>query len=357
MNKIGINWFRCIILLISYACTSGSADNKESPLIKNDKEIVCFVYHRFNDARFPSTNTSLKDFEAHLVYLLEQKFQVLSFSQAIEYMQSDEATKKTAVITIDDGYKSFYKNALPLLKKYKVPATLFINTQTIGAGDYMNWNELKECIDHNIEIGNHTHSHKYFLNEKPDTRYKTFKEELEVSQSLIQQNLEVLPDVFAYPYGEFDLEMKKIVREAGFRAAAAQNSGIIYYATDLYQCPRFPMSEAYSALSKFIEKASTQPLKIIRTTPDNFLLPSHKRPLLTLSFEREDLVLKQLQCFVQGNGCDLRIIEQSDSLVTVTIQATQTISARRRTLYTITVPDKQGAWHWYSHLWINEKIH
>ncbi len=42
--------------------------------------------------------------------------------------------KKVAVITIDDGYTSFYRNGLPLLKKYQMPASLFINTKTVGGG-------------------------------------------------------------------------------------------------------------------------------------------------------------------------------------------------------------------------------
>lgn len=355
MSKFRIGLFHYVLLII-FSCTSKSAGIQETLSPKNDKEIVCFVYHRFNDTRFPSTNTPLKDFEAHLNYLVEQKFQILSFSDAIDYLQSDKPIRKTAVITIDDGYKSFYKNALPLLRKYNLPATLFINTQTIGAGDYMTWHELKESSRHNIEIGNHTHSHKYFLNEEKETRYKTFKEELEVSQSIIEKNLGVLPVVFAYPYGEFDPEMKKIAQEAGFKAAAAQNSGVVYSGTDLYQCPRFPMSEVYSAPSKFAEKASMRPLKIDRISPDDFLLPAGKRPLLTLTFEGTDLVLDQLQCFVQGNECDLKIIERGDSIVSITLQSSKIISARRRTLYTVTVPDKQGKWHWYSHLWINEKI-
>src|SRR5690348_13954384 len=93
----------------------------------NGKEIVCFIYHRIGDHRYPSTNTSPKDFEAHLSYLSKNNFTVLSFSDALKYLQSGESGKKVAVITIDDGYTSFYKNGLPLLKKYHMPASLFIN--------------------------------------------------------------------------------------------------------------------------------------------------------------------------------------------------------------------------------------
>lgn len=127
----------------------------------NDKEVVCFIYHRFGDSRYPSTNVRTADFETHLKYLIDNDFQLLTFSEAIDYIHSNAPARRTAVITIDDGFKSFYVNALPLLKKFNVKATLFINTETVG-GDYMTWDELRDVVKHNIEIGNHTHTTNTF---------------------------------------------------------------------------------------------------------------------------------------------------------------------------------------------------
>jgi peptidoglycan/xylan/chitin deacetylase (PgdA/CDA1 family) len=345
------------VLILIVSCSGKSRETVGSSGGSNEeKEFVCFIYHRVGDSRYPSTNTSPKDFEQHLEYFSTNHFQVLTFSEAVDYLKSDKPLRKTAVITIDDGYKSFFKNGFPLLKKYGFPATLFINTKTVGGGDYMNWAELKEVNKSNIEIGNHTHSHDFFLNQPSTTRYKTFKQEIELSQSLISKHMDITPKVFSYPYGEFDLEMKKIVKEAGFIAAAAQNSGVIYSGADLFECPRFPMSEAYSSLEKFSEKASMHALKIINRSPDDYILPENKRPLLTLTIDPTDLQVKQLQCFVQGGEFELQIVERSDKKITVTLQAVRPISGRRRTLYTVTVPDNKGKWHWYSHLWINSKV-
>jgi peptidoglycan/xylan/chitin deacetylase (PgdA/CDA1 family) len=170
-------------------------------------------------------------------------------------LQSSEPSKKTAVITIDDGYKSFYHNALPVLKKFNVLATLFINTETIG-GDYMTWDELRDVVNSNFEIGNHTHSHKYFLDLPESSRYRIFKDEIELSQSIIKKKLNIEPKVFSFPFGELDFKMKNIVMQAGFVVAAAQNSGVLSEGTDLFQCPRFPMSESYSSKEQFIEKVN-----------------------------------------------------------------------------------------------------
>ncbi len=351
----------CILIIICFVSCSGKSGSTEVAQIDSEspnstKEVVCFVYHRFGDSRYPSTNISVKDFEAHLNYLTKNNFQVLTLSDAVDYLKSDTPTRKTAVITVDDGYKSFFEKGLPLLEKYSFPATLFINTKTVGGGDYMDWKALEDAMKRNIEIGNHSHSHDYFLNDVGPVRHKKFKEEIELSQSIIFKELKIKPGAFSYPYGEFDGEMKKIVKDAGFTAATAQNSGVIFSGTDLFQCPRFPMSEAYGAPEKFAEKASFKALRVIEVSPDNTILSGDGKPVLTVVFENTDLLIKQLQCFVQGGECSFKIIENNAGSVTITLQSTKSIARRRRTLYTVTVPDKSGAWHWYSHLWVNEKV-
>ncbi len=357
------NLFRILFFSIVHFIACNSPSEKATEIEKetitknnktNDKEIVCFVYHRFGDSRYPSTNISLKDFEAHLKYLKNNNYQVLSLSGAIEYLNSDFEKRKTAVITIDDGYKSFFKNGLPLLNSYSYPATLFVNTETVGGGDYMNWEEIKGSMNQGVEIGNHTHSHEYFLNLPAQSRYKAFEDEIGLSQKLIEENTNFTPKVFAYPYGELDLKMKEIVNEFGFVAAAAQNSGVIYSNTDLMQLPRFPMSEAYAEIEKFTSKANMKPLKLISVNPESFIVPSNQhKPSLEITFDASDLVLDQLQCFIQGSTCQITMNEQNNGKLVLSISPETAIENRRRTLYTITVPDKDGNWHWFSHLYID----
>jgi hypothetical protein len=73
-----------------------------------------------------------------------------------------------------------------------------------------------------------------------------------------------------------------------------------------------------------------------------------------LTFDDDELRLDQLQCFVQGGKCELKIVDRQK--VTVMLRAVKPMTKKRRTLYTLTAPDKQGVWHWYSHLWINAAI-
>jgi peptidoglycan/xylan/chitin deacetylase (PgdA/CDA1 family) len=353
MNAVA---FRCMLLcwLSTLLQCSHAGDVKIQAIGNREKEVVCFIYHRFGDSRYPTTNTPITDFANHLAYLQAEHYTVMNFSDAIRYLKDDSPVKKVAVITIDDGYKSFLKHGYPLLRRYKMPATLFINTKTVGGGDYMNWDDLKNCLQNKIEIGNHTHSHDFFLNLPEAKRYDVFRDEIAQSQSIIKNNLGVVPEVFTYPYGEFDLKMKQIVKDAGFIAAAAQNSGVIYAEGDLFQCPRFPMSEAYSAKDQFMEKVNMKALRVKDVSPESFMMTPDGKPVLRLLFEGAALQLGEMKCYVQGGKGVLKFIDRDET--TITVQSVSSISSRRRTLYTITVKDKNGVWHWYSHLWINPRV-
>ena len=75
--------------------------------------------------------------------------------------------KKKILITIDDAFLSFYKNAWPILRDNKIPFILFVNTREVGSFNYMNWQQIKEISKEDfVYIGNHSHSHEYLVDEK-----------------------------------------------------------------------------------------------------------------------------------------------------------------------------------------------
>ncbi len=335
------------VLLSFSSCISRA---QQTGQVNPDKEVVCLVYHRIGDNRYPSTNTTTINFEAHLKYLTREGFQVLGFTDAINYLKSEGPTQKTAVVTIDDGFKSFYEHGFPLLKKYGVPATLFINTGTVGAPSYMNWSQLKELSNAGIEIGNHTHTHAYFLNQPEPERYNNFKSELLLSQQLIHDHLGTYPTAFAYPYGELDAKMVAIVKEMGFTGAAAQNSGVIGSSTDLMRCPRFPMSETYSGMDQFQSKVNMHHPIVHEELPLDFIAKTGN-PELELTISKDSPLAGSVNCFIQGAPCEVEQVEYDQHIV-LTISPASTIHHRRRFLYTLTA-QQNGQWYWYSHLWIN----
>lgn len=311
-----------------------------------------FIYHRFGDDRFPSTNISLSNFESQLIFLQENDYLVLTFSEALEYIQKERKSAQIAVITIDDAYKSFYQNGWPLLKKYGFKASLYVNTETVGSKDFMSWDEINKINKAGIEIGNHSHGHPYFLD---NFKAKSFTDDLLASHEIFQKNMGNIPKAYAYPYGEWNDHMASILDSMGYSYATAQNSGPIYKGSPLFHLPRFPMSDDYAELDPFKQKLTVDALEIdeIKIITEGYL-GSTAKPRLLLNFNESMYDIRNLQCFIQGSIANKSIRVVKDSRVELSIWP-ETDLTNRRTLFTITVTDYNGNWHWFSFVYVLAK--
>jgi len=324
--------------------------------INPDKVVPSFVYHRFGDDRYPSTNISTFNFEAHLKFLSKQGFRSLTVSEATAYLKSPGPVEKVVCLTVDDGFQSFMDNGFPLLQKYGLTATLFINTASVGLNDYLDWDALDSLQKAGIEIGNHSHSHDYFVNDQSRVRQFNFAADINKSQQLMDSLLHRPAKVFAYPYGEFDDDLKRAVTDAGFTAAVAQSSGIMHPEADFFQLPRFPMSDRYGKIASFINKLTMSPIKVFKVeTIDYGYNGSPDNPRLIIHFPQEDLNMRGVQSFAQGEPCTKSIRIDKDGNAQLTIKSKKALTSRR-TLYTITVPDNDGNWHWFSYTWVRKDV-
>jgi len=316
-------------------------------------DIVCLIYHRFGDSRYPSTNISTQLFQTQLRYLKDHNYNVITFGQAVKLVTGHEnIPDKTIVITVDDGFLSFRENALPLLKQFGYKASLFVNTETIGDGDYMDWNDLAAILKDGFEIGNHSDSHEYFLNRKDD-EVENFKNDILHAQKLLKDSLGIEPDLLAYPYGEFDNALKDAVKALGFKAAAAQNSGVFCESSDIFAIPRFPINEQYGNITMFIEKVNMKALRVLNSGEQTSLYEKNP-PVLNVSIPGNIYDLDHLQGFIQGGNPKMNITPGNP--VQIQLVSDRKLSARR-VLYTLTVPGKNNRqWYWYSHVWINPEI-
>lgn len=308
-----------------------------------------FIYHRFGDDRYPSTNISLDNFEKQLIYLKENNFSILTFGKALEHVKKSGKDNSIAVITIDDAYRSFYENGWPLLKKYGFKATLYVNTETVGSGAFMSWDEIREMKAAGIEIGNHSHGHPYFLD---GFSVKAFTVDLLTSHSIFQEKIGQLPKGYAYPFGEWNEEMADILDSMGYDYATAQNSGPIYKGSAQFHLPRFPMSDDYAEIDAFKQKLNVEAIEVqeIKLIKEGYL-GSKTKPRLLLRFNEANYNLKYLQCFIQGTTARKSIRVLKDSEVELSMSPETNLS-QRRTLFTVTVMDFKGQWHWFSYLYV-----
>ena len=316
-----------------------------------------FVYHRFNDSRYPSTNISLQDFRNHLELLRKHDFSVLTLGDIVARLQTGaNLPERCAAITVDDAFHSFFTDGWPLLKEFGYPATLFVSTDSVGGGDYLSWQELKRLADDGVEIGNHSAAHTYMLdNFKRVDWHQEVKDDLERSQAAFFRNLGYSPSLFAYPYGEYSPELIDLVKQVGFVAAFGQQSGVIATGSDLYSLPRFPMGGDYTNLDGFRSKLFMKHLPLEVVSPKSPVIIEENPPRLTFYLKESDALEGTLKCFVAGQTkCQLNILNKDISLYEVRAESPL---KGRRSKYTLTASDSSGrTWFWFSQLWVAPRL-
>lgn len=166
--------------------------------------ILC--YHRFGP-RPNTTTVTPQAFEAQMRYLAQNGYTVVPMAKLIDFLDGKIALpKKSVVITIDDGYKSTYEIAWPILKKYGFPATVYLYTDFVGAGDALTWAQMKEMSAGSVDIQPHSKTHANLtlrLANENDARYRDrIRQEVETPIDVIRERLGEPAVSYAFPYGD-----------------------------------------------------------------------------------------------------------------------------------------------------------
>jgi len=257
------------------------------------------MYHRFNESKYPSTNIQLDVFKNQLEIIENENMQFIHPNDFGKKINQDKQERKV-LLTIDDGLLSFYQNAWPILRDKKIPFILFVNTREVGAFNYMTWDQILELHkNENVEIGNHSHSHEYLVEEKKEV----IKNDILKSINIFENKLGKNSDFFSYPFGEYSNEFKKIIKDLGFKYAFGQHSGVIDETKDYLELPRFPINEKYGDVKRFKTLMRTLPFKYKSIVPeDKYLLQSKNPPIVEIKFLENIKGLKNINCFSnEGN--------------------------------------------------------
>ena len=252
------------IIIPSYSFSQ----TNETSQFSNANYASFIMYHRFGDSRYPSTNIKKQQFLEHINELIKPKYNVISIEKALQAINNVEPTKdRSVVITIDDAYSSVYKYAWPIFKKYNLPFTLFVSTDVIDnkTPGYMNWEQIRILRDHGVTIGSQTKSHPHMFKL---TREKIIQE-LSISNKRFIDEIGGTPKYFAYPYGEYNLEVIEQVKLHGFIAAFGQHSGVAHKSLGMYELPRFAMNEKYGDMDRFLLAVNALPMPISDLSPKN----------------------------------------------------------------------------------------
>ena len=252
------------------------------------------MYHRFDEEKYPSTNIQLAVFKEQLE-IIDQEGIKFIHPKDFEKSLSENKNERKVLLTIDDGLSSFYENAWPILKERKIPFILFVNTREVGSFNYMNWKQILELFKEDfVEIGNHSHSHEYLVEENAEVIKKDIIKSIKIFEDKLGKNSEF----FSYPFGEYSLEFKKIIKDLGFKYAFGQHSGVIDETKDVFGLPRFPINEKYGEIKRFKTLMRTLPFKYKNIIPeDRYLVQSKNPPNVKIEFNEDIKNLNQISCF------------------------------------------------------------
>ena len=164
----------------------------------------------------------------------------------------------------------------------------------------MDWDQIIEISRENfVEIGNHSHTHEYLVDENNETIINDIQKSINIFKKKLGKNSEF----FSYPFGEYSVSFKSIIKTLGFKYAFGQHSGVIDETKNFYELPRFPINEKYGELKRFSSLIKTLPFKYKNVFPEEkYLLNNKNPPKVEIEFYKNTKNLNLINCYSNEGG-------------------------------------------------------
>ncbi len=210
--------FRFLVLFFFLLIASVSGAEKKIP-------ILC--YHRFGPEVTDSMTVQTSAFASQLAWLKQNGYTVIPLDTAVRSLKGEKITlpPKPVVITVDDGHKSVYSDMAPLVKRYKIPVTLFVYPSAISNAAYaMSWEQLRELEASKLfRVESHTYWHPNFKKEKQKlspAEYDRFVDkQLAGAKKKLEEKMGHEVKYLAWVFGIYDEELERKASQAGYAAA------------------------------------------------------------------------------------------------------------------------------------------
>src|SRR5437899_744313 len=224
------------------ATPAPTVSKPSKPVVDQTAQTIIYCYHRLVDkVRYPGTEITPAVFEAQMKELKDRGITVISLQDLLAWKRGEKnIPPRCAVISFDDGWKSQYEVAWPIMKKFGYTFTMFIYTESVaggslGGGQAITWEMLADMRDNGIDIEAHTATHQdlreghTIMVMEPD-RKRTKKKltgaeyeqwvqnEVVGCKQLLEQRLGIRVNCFAVPFGTYNEHVKEIARSAGYEA-------------------------------------------------------------------------------------------------------------------------------------------
>ncbi|PYK10992.1 MAG: hypothetical protein DME61_01970 [Verrucomicrobia bacterium] len=212
------------------------------PVVDQTAQTIIFCYHLLVDkVRYPGTEITPAAFEAQMKELKDRGITVIPMQDLLAWKRGEKnIPPRCAVISFDDGWKSQYEVAWPIMKKFGYPFTMFIYTEgvrggSLGGGGAITWEQLADMRDNGIDIEAHSATHqdlreghtitlaspggKKTRTKLTGPQYEQWvQNEVVGSKELLERRLGIKVNCFAVPFGNYNEHVKELARNAGYEA-------------------------------------------------------------------------------------------------------------------------------------------
>lgn len=204
------------------------------------------MYHRVREARREPFSVAPGPFEEQMAWLAQER-RAVGADEVASWLAGGPAPRPGSVlVTFDDGYRDFHANALPILRRHRVPALLFVSvgevadTRAPGAGEdsHVTWSELREIRDAGVAVGSHGWDHVSLARIPVAEARRQVTRARETLRTRLGEEAGL---DFAYPYGtggDFDAATREALVDAGHRCAYTAVHGAVAPGLDPLALPR-----------------------------------------------------------------------------------------------------------------------
>ncbi len=347
-----------MLIALLAALTAAAAPATEPP-----GHAVILVYHHVAESTPRVTSVTPAEFRNQLDHIEKAGFRVWGLDRVAHALRERAPIPdRTIAITFDDAYASVYTEAWPMLRRRGWPFTVFVNTEGVERGyrNLLTWAQMREMSRGGAIIANHTHTHGHMVRRRDGESKRDWleRQELEIrrSEALLTEHVYGPAKLrsrmlFAYPYGEHERELRKLVERLGY-TGFGQHSGPAGPWSSLQALPRFPVAGPYADPAEFAIRLASLPLPVRRLSPEDTILPpgdSHAR--LEIVLDDSVTVPRNLNCFATGQGA-IPVERTAEKPPTFRVQALLP-PGPGRTKYNCTAREPvSGRFYWHSVTWI-----
>lgn len=262
--KIGMSL--CLSLVATFAMADDGVEPDTPPIDLNTLTVI--GYHEIvakKNAIIPDYAVTTKQFELHLDWLQKNGYHFINVDQLLKANEGKyKLPVKPVLLTVDDGYQSFYQDAYPIIKARKIPVVMSVvgswlepkegsmvqfGDDKLARNKLLSWKELKTMQDSGlVEIGSHSYNlHRGVMgnpqgNSEPaaitriyDDKNKTYESDRDYTKRITQdlkKNISVFkahglraPRVMVWPYGRYNMETVQIAKKLGMPVAISLDDG------------------------------------------------------------------------------------------------------------------------------------